>query len=128
MNVVPMLVNPDAVQVTFEDFWKQYPRRVAKKDAFRAWQRIKPDVHQKLMSALEQQRKSEHWSSPSYIPYPATWLNGERWEDELDGDLTMGECSWNRNGNREPGKGKCPSSGTTEKNGIVYCAHHAKLI
>lgn len=129
MNVVPMQANPDAVQVSFEDFWRTFPRRLAKKDALKAWQRIDPSMHARIMTSLTQQKKSEQWRKDSgqFIPYPASWLNGERWEDELEGDLSMGECCWNRNGNREPGKPKCTTSGSTEKNGIVYCAHHMRL-
>ena len=26
----------------------------------------------------------ERWSDPEFIPYPASWLNGHRWEDELE--------------------------------------------
>ena len=37
------------------------------------------------MTALEAQKKSLQWSKEGgqYIPNPTTWLNQERWEDEL---------------------------------------------
>lgn len=122
--------NPDAIQVSFSDFWAKYPRKVAKKDAEKAWRQVDPSEHQKILSAIEKQRRSEQWkkSAGQFVPYPASWLNGERWNDELDGDLSMGICCWNRNGTREPGKPKCEMQGSTEKNGIVYCTHHARLI
>ncbi len=119
--------NPDALQVTFEDFWKKYPRRVAKKDAEKAWRAVDPAEHEKLMLAIDTQKRSEQWKRDNgqYVPYPASWLRGERWNDELEGaDLTMGECCWNRNGNREPGKPKCSAPATKEKNGVPYCDHH----
>jgi hypothetical protein len=127
-NVVPMQ-NPDALQVSFSDFWAKYPRKVAKKDAERAWKQIDPTEHQKVLAAIDRHRKSEQWRKDGgqFIPFPASWIRGERWTDELEGDLSMGECCWNRNGTREPGKPKCTTSGSTEKNGIVYCAHHARL-
>lgn len=130
-DVVPIgMENPDAIKVTFSDFWSKYPRKVAKKEAEKAWRQVDPAEHQKILVAIEKQRKSEQWKRDGgqYIPFPATFLRGERWTDELDGDLSMGECCWNRNGTREPGKPKCNAQGTTEKAGIVYCANHARLV
>jgi hypothetical protein len=130
-NVLPMTSdNPDAIQVSFSDFWAKYPRRVAKKDAEKAWRGIEPIEHQKILRALEQQKRSDQWrrEGGQYVPYAASWLRGERWTDELEGDLSMGECAWNRHGTREPGKPKCTNAGSTEKNGIVYCQQHGRLV
>lgn len=127
-NVVPMQ-NPDALQVSFADFWAKYPRKVAKKDAERAWKQVDPAEHQKVLAAIDRHRKSEQWRKDAgqFIPFPASWIRGERWDDELEGDLSMGECCWNRNGTREPGKPKCTTAGSTEKGGVVYCQHHVRL-
>lgn len=37
-----------------------------------------------MMSSLEQFRGSKDWlkDNGQYIPYPSTWLNQKRWEDE----------------------------------------------
>ncbi len=37
------------------------------------------------MAALEQHRRSEQWGKEDgrYISHPTTWLNQERWNDEL---------------------------------------------
>ena len=37
-------------------------------------------------AALAEQKKSKDWTKDGgqYIPYPATWLNGKRWQDELE--------------------------------------------
>lgn len=37
-----------------------------------------------MAEALDRQRKSKDWlkEGGAYIPYPSTWLNGRRWEDE----------------------------------------------
>ena len=39
-----------------------------------------------MMSSLEQFRGSKDWlkDNGQYIPYPSTWLNQKRWEDELN--------------------------------------------
>lgn len=67
----------------FELFWSQYPRKTAKKDARRAWEKLKPEQRVAAMEALP--NHVEVWADRDliYVPYPATWLNGERWEDEL---------------------------------------------
>jgi hypothetical protein len=52
----------------------------------KAWTKIKPDseLQQKILAAIETQKASAQWSKEGgrFIPFPATWLNDERWEDE----------------------------------------------
>lgn len=69
------------MEYTFADFWESYPRKTAKKAALKAWNKIKPnsELCGRIKRALEAQTKI--WTDPRYIPYPATWLNGERWDD-----------------------------------------------
>ena len=40
-----------------------------------------------IMRGLKKQMKSVEWQNEGgkYIPHPTTWLNGERWLDEVDG-------------------------------------------
>jgi hypothetical protein len=72
----------------FEQFWKLYPRKIAKADARKAWaqtEKIRPKIAQ-LLQAVELQCKTEQWMKDGgiYIPYAATWLRGERWEDQVE--------------------------------------------
>lgn len=69
----------------FAQFWAAYPRKVAKKDALRAWEQLRPsrELRETLLAAIQQQLASDQWQNPQYIPYPATWLRGERWLDQL---------------------------------------------
>jgi biotin operon repressor len=71
----------------FEKFWNAYPRKTAKAAARKAWQKIKlsPELLETILKAIENQRQSDQWikDSGKFIPYPATWLNGQRWTDEL---------------------------------------------
>lgn len=84
MNVVQMQQPETEIVVTFDDFWSLYPRRVAKKDARRAWDRISPRLHPSILTALfEWARIWNARGEPEFIPHPATWLNGERWEDDF---------------------------------------------
>lgn len=70
---------------TFDDFWKVWPKREAKKDATRAWAKLSPASRIAALDALP--AHVDRWRREgrirNHIPHPATWLNGERWEDEL---------------------------------------------
>lgn len=68
----------------FDEFWKAYPRKVAKPNALKSWNKIKPsqDLLSKMIQAIKDQKLSE--TDPKFIPHPATWLNAARWEDELE--------------------------------------------
>lgn len=70
-------------EVGFMDFWHAYPRRVGKKDAERAWKRLAPDADLAGVILLAVAAQRATWRDPQFIPYPATWLNGERWTDEV---------------------------------------------
>lgn len=72
----------------FEAFWSAYPKKRAKDKALRAWRRLNPDeaLCRTMAAALEHAKASREWQKEggAYIPYPATWINGRRWEDESD--------------------------------------------
>ena len=72
----------------FERFWEAYPKKKGKGDAEKKWQRIRPseDLLQKMLDALAAQKMSAQWQKANgdYIPYPGTWLNQKRWEDEVE--------------------------------------------
>ena len=68
----------------FETFWLNYPKKVGKDAARKAFSRVKVPV-ETLLTAIEQQKCSRQWQEDGgqYIPNPATWLNQGRWQDEL---------------------------------------------
>ena len=70
----------------FAAFWLQYPKKVAKPQALKAWKKIKPagQILADLMTSLDRQKSGEQWQKDGgqFIPHPATWLSGRRWEDE----------------------------------------------
>jgi len=69
----------------FDEFWSLYPRKIAKAVARKAWQRLSEE--QQLMAAKAIDEHCQYWNAKEteldFIPHPATWLNQERWEDEL---------------------------------------------
>lgn len=69
----------------FERFWTAYPRKVSKADARKAfgkaWAKLPPhDEEAIIVGGLE--RAKAAWTDAQFIPHAATWLNGERWNDE----------------------------------------------
>ena len=130
-------VLPDESQ-QFITFWYRYPKRVDKLAAQRAWARLSPADRTQAVESLP--AHVAYWqlsgTRKQFIPHPATWLNGRRWEDELadlDTPLTdLGQCDWNRNGTREPGQPRCaqPAVSTAPAGhasaGHCYCATHAR--
>lgn len=70
----------------FEDFYSKYPKKVKKQDVKKWFKKNKPssELFSSMMNSLEQFRGSKDWlkDKGQYIPYPSTWLNQKRWEDE----------------------------------------------
>ena len=74
----------------FDQFWQAYPRKEGKQKAIAAFERVTVALPV-LLEALEKQKKSAQWVKDGgvFIPHPATWLNGKRWEDELLPDQSV---------------------------------------
>ena len=67
----------------FTEWWTAYPRKVAKGQAAKAYKAARKKVEADLLlSALIQQTPRITARGEEFTPYPATWLNGERWADE----------------------------------------------
>jgi hypothetical protein len=72
--------------MTFAVFYGLYPRKMARKDAEKAWRSMTADEQEKALEALPQHLK--YWkikeTAKDFIPYPASWLRAGRYDDELD--------------------------------------------
>ena len=70
-------------------FWREYPRKVAKEDASKAFTKLiksQTDVDafmKTLLSSIRWWKEQDSWRKDGgkFIPYPATWLNRGNWED-----------------------------------------------
>ena len=71
----------------FDEFWDAYPKKVSKKNAEKAYAKLKPDeqTQARILDAVNAAKNSDAWlrDNGQYIPHPATWLNGERWNDAI---------------------------------------------
>jgi len=69
----------------FNLFWAQYPKKVGKLTARRSWEKLSQENQQKALEAIVEHRK--YWVAKGtdweFIPHASTWLNQERFEDEL---------------------------------------------
>lgn len=72
----------------FDAFWDLYPRKVNKKKSKEKFFKICKDENtfNAIMRGLKKQIKTSQWQKESgqYVPHPTTWLNGERWQDEVN--------------------------------------------
>ena len=74
----------------FDDFWNEYPRRIAKVDAQRAWSKLEPHLKDDIIKGLRAWKDTEQWKREGgrFIPHPATFLNQRRWEDDITTEVT----------------------------------------
>lgn len=65
----------------FDEFWEAYPRKVSKDAARRAWGKVTRRTEPAAIVAAVRAYPFDT-TRPQFIPHPATWLNGARWEDD----------------------------------------------
>lgn len=90
-------------QLKFKKFYKKYPKKVKKQTVEKWFEKNKPsnELFSSMLHSLEQFRASKDWQKDGgqYIPYPSTWLNQKRWEDE--GTEEIQENKLNNSNKRE---------------------------
>jgi hypothetical protein len=69
----------------FDDFWKAYPKKRGKKPVSDIWKRKHLDDRADLLIAdiANRIRNDRRWLD-GFIPDPKTYLNQERWTDEIE--------------------------------------------
>ena len=76
----------DQKEMWFESFWEIYPKHQDKKKAKQKF--LKACTNEKEYKAIMDGLRNilPVWAKKDtkYIPMPTTWLNGERWNDEVD--------------------------------------------
>jgi len=87
---VNTLAHPEVSGVVIEDpfdtFWREYPRKVGKGDARKKFAKaLTKTSFDNIMAALQRVKESAQWTKDGgqFVPHPATWLNQERWDDEV---------------------------------------------
>lgn len=73
----------------FAEFYDVYPRKAARKKAAEAFWKLNPDREQLavLLKAINAQALAQRCADGDarFVPHPAAWINGRRWEDQAVG-------------------------------------------
>lgn len=84
------LAHPNNTPV-FQAFWQAYPRRIGKGAARTAFKKaLKFSTAEEIIQGAIAYAShcEEMGTEKQYVPHPSTWLNGERWEDDLESEKT----------------------------------------
>ena len=85
----------------FDIFWKAYPKKIGKQVAWSSFNKLKAD--EKLLKTILQdivfRKTTAEWlkNNGMFIPYPTTYLNQRRWEDEDKGTIPIKKPYYNNN-------------------------------
>lgn len=80
-----MLMRSDWPRDYEEQFWENYPRRVAKKAAMKALDKVRKSGEcpfEVLLSAVKFYARSVVGKDMKFVAHPASWLNAGRWDDD----------------------------------------------
>lgn len=82
---IPLISPEEKLKLLFEDFWKLYPKKNKKQNAFREFKKIK-DIESLMpiiLADVERKRQSRDWTKDNgqYIPDPERYIKNERWND-----------------------------------------------
>ena len=84
----------NVIENDFDLFWDAYPKKKSKGDAKKAWKCLKPgkELVATMLDKLAQAKTCREWlkDNGQFIPYPATWLRAEGWNDEYFQRQTTG--------------------------------------
>lgn len=69
----------------WDAFWAAYPRKQARRAALAAWNKARPspELLTRILADIPYRLAGDDQWQRGYIPHPATYLNGARWEDAL---------------------------------------------
>jgi glutaredoxin len=72
-------------KISFDEFWKLYPNKVEKKKSEEKWNRLSIEIQRIILLDIPKRKSGEKWSKDNgkYIEMPTTYINGERWNDEI---------------------------------------------
>lgn len=77
----------DARERDFAAFYDTYPKKVGRGQAARAYKAALKKVDaDTILGGLRRHLPVWERTERQFIPNPATWLNGERWADDVDSD------------------------------------------
>lgn len=82
----------EVAEQEFEIFYEAYPKKQGRQNALREWLDVKPDLDE-VLTALEWQKETDQWDEMQFIPLPASYINGKRWEDQPSASAVSGRSN-----------------------------------
>lgn len=82
----PIAISSETKREGFDEFWQEYPKKVAKADAEKAWEKHGcSKLLPQIITAIRRCKSSADWTKDAgqFIPHPQKWLNRRGWDDEL---------------------------------------------
>lgn len=75
-----------ALKTAFDLFWAEYPKKVGKAEAWQAWCKLNPapELVEQIMGGVERYKLAMAGKEAKYIKFPQGWINGRRWEDQIE--------------------------------------------
>ena len=78
-----LFTETEIIDAKFTEFWERYDKKVSKKDARRAWSKLNNRQRKEILDSDIIEKYKESTPDKQYRLHPATWLNGEHWNDEI---------------------------------------------
>lgn len=83
----------------FIKLWESYPLKKGKAPAFKKWKSMKieedTELQQKILSSVQTFKSHDKKWKSGFIPHLSTFLNQQRWEDEVERDAKPEQSAWN---------------------------------
>jgi len=96
MSMTYLFNMPNFKEVTFEQFYNDYPRKVGRYNAEKSFKKLsnkdKFDAYNGLKNYLKYWKANE--TEKQFIPHPSTFINQKRWEDEIE--IPLEKQEWKR--------------------------------
>ena len=70
-------------ECSFDLFWNKYPNKKDRKKAKDKFSKLSIEKRKQAIEWIDRLKKSDQWQR-WFIPLPTTYLNWERWEDEVN--------------------------------------------
>ena len=87
----------------FEEFWQAYPKKVGKKPVLAKWKARGLDrLADVIIADVKRRVKMDRQWLEGYVPHPITYINQDRWEDEMqtrpkgNGGRPQTQAQWER--------------------------------
>ncbi len=82
MEMFPVDDHHDYHFPTFDAWYDGYPRKTGRMKAEKSWDKLTDAEKIQAWDALADWNRKAAVEGTKFLPYPATWLNQRRWEDE----------------------------------------------